>query len=154
MKISPDLDEVRKIAAAGKHGVLPVNCEMPSGFRTPAEALKKLKRASSHCYLVRIGSEKRNMGALCLFRFRPQYGDHLHRRKDVRRRRRAAHGQSIRFPEADIVRIQEPAHQRPAALHMRACRLFHLLLRGRSGAWHKDGGKGYRGVQGSRPYAL
>lgn len=71
MKISPDLDEVSKIAAAGKYGVLPVNCEMPSGFRTPAEALKKLKMASSHCYLLESAARSETWGRYAFLGFDP-----------------------------------------------------------------------------------
>ncbi len=52
MNISPALEEVRNIAAAGKYHMLPVSCEMLSDFTTPIETMKILKNVSTHCYLL------------------------------------------------------------------------------------------------------
>lgn len=52
MKIRPALDEVKTIAAAGGYKVLPVSGEILSDICTPIEALKILKKVSTHCYLL------------------------------------------------------------------------------------------------------
>lgn len=52
MNISPNLSEVREIAATGQYNVLPVSCELLSDFTTPIETLKILKNVSTHCYLL------------------------------------------------------------------------------------------------------
>ncbi len=40
MKISPNLSDVKKVAATGKYNVLPVSCEILSDFTTPIETMK------------------------------------------------------------------------------------------------------------------
>lgn len=52
MRFSPDLNEVKRIAADGTYDVLPVSCEILSDFTTPIETLKILKNISSHCYML------------------------------------------------------------------------------------------------------
>jgi len=39
MRFLPELDEVRRIAAAGLYDVLPVSCEILSDFTTPIETM-------------------------------------------------------------------------------------------------------------------
>ncbi|MGB4311918.1 MAG: hypothetical protein ACOX0L_06485 [Natronincolaceae bacterium] len=52
MKISPSIDEVKRIAATGEYKVLPVSCEILSDICTPIGAIKILKNVSSHCYML------------------------------------------------------------------------------------------------------
>lgn len=52
MNISPNLMEVKEIAATGKFNVLPVSCEILSDFTTPIETMKILKNVSTHCYML------------------------------------------------------------------------------------------------------
>jgi anthranilate synthase component 1 len=52
MNFSPNLNEVRQIAATGKYKVLPVCCEILSDFTTPIETMKILKNISTHCYML------------------------------------------------------------------------------------------------------
>jgi len=58
--IRPSLEEVKKIAASGQYGVVPVSTEMLSDIKTPIEVLKILKNVSGHCYLLEsvAGNEK------------------------------------------------------------------------------------------------
>lgn len=60
MQISPSLEEVKAIAATGEYKALPLSCEMLSDICTPIEALKILKKVSSHCYMLEsvVGNEK------------------------------------------------------------------------------------------------
>lgn len=60
MKVLPDLNEVKKIAADGQYKVLPVSCEILSDICTPIEAMKILKNVSTHCYMLEsvAGHEK------------------------------------------------------------------------------------------------
>lgn len=52
MKILPDLNQVKEIAATGKYNVLPVSCEMLSDFITPIETMRILQNVSTHCYML------------------------------------------------------------------------------------------------------
>lgn len=52
MKILPDLNEVRRIAAQGTYDVVPVSCEILSDFTTPIETMRILKNVSTHCYML------------------------------------------------------------------------------------------------------
>ena len=47
MKIRPSLEELRALET-GIYTVAPVSCEILSDFITPIEALRILKKASSH----------------------------------------------------------------------------------------------------------
>ncbi len=49
MNIRPTLEEVRQLA--GKYKTVPLSAELPLN-RTPVQALKKLKKISSHCYML------------------------------------------------------------------------------------------------------
>ncbi len=62
MKILPELEEVKRIAASGKYRVLPVSCEILSDFTTPIEALKVLKKVSDHCYLLESAAANEKWG--------------------------------------------------------------------------------------------
>lgn len=62
MKIRPALDEVKTIATAGSYDVLPVSCEMLADICTPIEALKILKKVSTHCYLLESAQPSEKWG--------------------------------------------------------------------------------------------
>lgn len=55
MKITPTLEECKKIAAAGNYGVIPLSTEMYADMTTPIEVLRILKRSAvmSICWKVR-----------------------------------------------------------------------------------------------------
>lgn len=72
MKVSPSLDEVRKIAATGAYKVLPVSCEILSDICTPIEALKKLKNVSTHCYMLESAQQNEKWGRYTFLGFDPK----------------------------------------------------------------------------------
>ncbi len=72
MKISPTLEQVQAIAAAGEYKVLPVSCELLSDLCTPIEALKILKNVSTHCYMLESVEEKEKWGRYTFLGYDPK----------------------------------------------------------------------------------
>lgn len=72
MKISPDLQEVKKIAATGNYDVLPVSGEILSDFTTPIEVIKILKNVSTHCYLLESAQADETWGRYTFLGFDPK----------------------------------------------------------------------------------
>ncbi len=72
MKISPDLCEVKKIAAAGGYDVLPVSCEILSDFTTPIETMRILKNVSTHCYMLESAAADEKWGRYTFLGFEPK----------------------------------------------------------------------------------
>ncbi|HCM91121.1 MAG TPA: anthranilate synthase component I [Lachnospiraceae bacterium] len=52
MNTIPELSEIKRIAAGGEYCVIPVSCEILADFITPIEALRILKGASEHVYML------------------------------------------------------------------------------------------------------
>ena len=52
MKITPDLETVKKYAQSGEYNIFPVSCEILSDICTPIQAVRKLKKISSHCFML------------------------------------------------------------------------------------------------------
>ncbi len=52
MKLYPSIDEIKALAETGSYTVCPVSTELLSDFITPIEALRILKAASTHAYLL------------------------------------------------------------------------------------------------------
>lgn len=52
MNTIPELNEIKKLAADDRNKVIPVSCEILSDFITPIEALRILKNASDHVYML------------------------------------------------------------------------------------------------------
>ena len=72
MKITPNLSEVKAIAASGEYKVVPVSCEILSDFCTPIEALNILKNVSAHCYMLESVAEKERWGRYTFLGFDPK----------------------------------------------------------------------------------
>ena len=72
MQIRPTLEEVRKIAAEGKYDVLPLSFEILSDFTTPIEALKILKNASDHVYMLESAQANETWGRYTFLGFNPR----------------------------------------------------------------------------------
>ncbi|MBP5179769.1 MAG: anthranilate synthase component I [Clostridiales bacterium] len=72
MQIRPTLEEVRKIAAEGKYDVLPVSAEILSDFTTPIEALKILKNASDHTYMLESAQANETWGRYTFLGYKPR----------------------------------------------------------------------------------
>ena len=72
MKISPNLSDVKEIAAAGKYNVLPVSCEILADFTTPIETMKILKNISTHCYMLESAQANETWGRYTFLGFDPK----------------------------------------------------------------------------------
>lgn len=72
MNISPNLSDVKKIAATGKYHVLPVSCEILSDFTTPIETMRILKNVSTHCYLLESAAANEKWGRYSFLGFDPK----------------------------------------------------------------------------------
>lgn len=72
MQIRPSYDEVMKIASEGKYDVLPLSAEILSDFTTPIEALKILKNASDHVYMLESAQANETWGRYTFLGFRPR----------------------------------------------------------------------------------
>ena len=72
VKILPGIDEARRVQATGIYDVLPVSCEILSDFITPIEALRILKNASSHCYLLESAQSSDKWGRYTFLGFDPK----------------------------------------------------------------------------------
>ena len=72
MRITPNLSEVREIAATGRYNVLPVSCEILSDFTTPIETMKILKHVSTHCYLLESAQANETWGRYTFLGFDPK----------------------------------------------------------------------------------
>ena len=71
MKITPSLEEARRVAQSGEYRVLPVHCEMLSDRLTPIECLRILKRVSKHCYLLESAADSERWGRYTFLGFDP-----------------------------------------------------------------------------------
>ena len=72
MKICPELDEVKRIAAAGKYKVVPVCFEILSDICTPLEALKILKNVATHCYMLESAQQNEKWGRYTFLGYDPK----------------------------------------------------------------------------------
>lgn len=72
MKVLPGIDDVKRIAAAGKYKVLPVSCEILSDFITPIETMRILKNVSTHCYMLESAQANETWGRYTFLGFDPK----------------------------------------------------------------------------------
>lgn len=72
MNILPSINEVKKIAAAGKYDVVPISCEILSDFTTPIETMKILKNVSTHCYMLESAMANDKWGRYTFLGFDPK----------------------------------------------------------------------------------
>lgn len=71
MKITPTLEDVRRIAESGRYNVLPVSCELLSDFTTPIETMRILKNVSTHCYMLESAQANETWGRYTFLGFDP-----------------------------------------------------------------------------------
>ena len=71
MKIRPSLEELRALET-GRYTVAPVSCEILSDFITPIEALRILKKASSHTYMLESAQANEMWGRYTFLGFDPK----------------------------------------------------------------------------------
>lgn len=68
----PSLDEIRAIAAENPdYCKIPVSMELFADFITPVEALRILKRVSSHCYMLESMEDSKNRGRYTFLGYDP-----------------------------------------------------------------------------------
>lgn len=72
MRVYPELSEVKKIAETGKYDVCPVSVEILSDVCTPIEAVRKLKKVSSHVFMLESAEEKEKWGRYTFLGFDPK----------------------------------------------------------------------------------
>lgn len=72
MKISPTLEEVKKIAASGQYDILPVSTELLSDICTPMECMKILKNVSTHCYMLESAQQNEKWGRYTFLGYDPK----------------------------------------------------------------------------------
>lgn len=62
IKVFPAKEEVQALAAEGKYGVIPVYTELYADMTTPVEVVKRLKKASSHVFLLESAEDNKRWG--------------------------------------------------------------------------------------------
>jgi anthranilate synthase component 1 len=67
----PSLEEVKGIAATGQYRVIPLSTEMYCDMVTPIDVLKKLKKASGHCFILESAEDTKNWGRYTFLGFNP-----------------------------------------------------------------------------------
>ncbi len=72
MKIFPDVTEAKRIGATGDYDILPVSAEILSDFITPIEALRILKNASKHAFLLESAKAGDKWGRYTFLGFEPK----------------------------------------------------------------------------------
>ena len=71
MKVSPSLREVIAYQKSGQYDVVPLKSEILSDFITPIEAVRILKNASRHCYLLESAKADETWGRYSFLGFAP-----------------------------------------------------------------------------------
>ena len=70
MEIRPSLEEIKNLSR-DKYTVAPVSCEILSDFITPIEALRILKNASKHTYMLESAQADENWGRYTFLGYEP-----------------------------------------------------------------------------------
>ena len=71
MRILPDFSAAESFAAQKKYDVLPLSCELYSDIITPIQALKILKGASTHCYMLESAHSDEKWGRYTFLGYDP-----------------------------------------------------------------------------------
>lgn len=74
MNLSLTLDEVRRFAAETDYDILPLSCELLCDDVTPMTVLRRLRRVSSHCYLLESVAGPEAHGRYTFLGFDPKLG--------------------------------------------------------------------------------
>ncbi len=72
MQIVPELEDIKKLASDGRYDIAPVSCEILSDFITPIEAVRILKKASTHCYMLESAQANEQWGRYTFLGYDPQ----------------------------------------------------------------------------------
>ncbi len=71
MKVTPSLEECKKLAAQGSYGVIPISCELYADTTTPIEVLQMIKNVSSHVYLLESAEADKRWGRYSFLGYDP-----------------------------------------------------------------------------------
>ncbi|MBP5600370.1 MAG: anthranilate synthase component I, partial [Lachnospiraceae bacterium] len=72
MHTLPTLEDVKKIVKSGDYSVVPVSLEILSDFITPIEAVKILKKASKHCFMLESAVADETWGRYTFLGYEPK----------------------------------------------------------------------------------
>lgn len=72
MRVSPDMEEVKRIAEGSAYRVVPLSCEILSDFTTPIEMMRVLKNVSNHCYMLESAMADDKWGRYTFLGFSPK----------------------------------------------------------------------------------
>ena len=72
MNLIPDLKKIKEIAKTGDYTVIPVSTQILSDFITPIEALRILKNASDHVYMLESAKADETWGRYTFLGFEPK----------------------------------------------------------------------------------
>ena len=72
MKMTPSLEETRKLASEGKWDVVPLSAEILSDVTTPIEALRVLKNISTHVYMLESAQANEAWGRYTFLGYDPK----------------------------------------------------------------------------------
>jgi len=67
----PSLEEAKRIAETGQYSVIPISTEMYADMVTPIDVIKKLKKASGHCFMLESAEDTKNWGRYTFLGFDP-----------------------------------------------------------------------------------
>jgi anthranilate synthase component 1 len=67
----PSLEEAKTIAETGQYRVIPLSTEMYADMVTPIDVIKKLKKASGHCFMLESAEDTKNWGRYTFLGFDP-----------------------------------------------------------------------------------
>jgi len=69
--IKPSLEEAKRVAATGQYNLIPVSAEIYADMVTPIDVIKKLKKASRHCFMLESAEDTKNWGRYTFLGFDP-----------------------------------------------------------------------------------
>jgi anthranilate synthase component 1 len=67
----PSLEEAKNITGKGEYRVIPLSTEMYADMVTPIDVIKKLKKASGHCFMLESAEDTKNWGRYTFLGFDP-----------------------------------------------------------------------------------
>ena len=72
LNLSITLEEAKKLAASGDYDVIPVSCSIMSDVITPIELMRKLKKVSTHCYMLESAQANEYWGRYTFMGYDPK----------------------------------------------------------------------------------
>ncbi|MDR2952986.1 MAG: anthranilate synthase component I [Treponema sp.] len=67
----PSLEEAKRIAETGQYRLIPLSTEIYADMVTPVDVMKKLKKASGHCFMLESAEDSKNWGRYTFLGFDP-----------------------------------------------------------------------------------